>query len=315
MTEQKNNNYIRWFEDLGSGDVSSVGGKNASLGEMLRELKSENIRVPDGFATTAGAYREYLSKNKIKDQIKSELEKLKDDQSNLETIGRNIRKLFLKNEIPEAIADEIRQAYQELSKKYDQKETDVAVRSSATAEDLPEASFAGQQETFLNISGDDDLLEACKKCYASLFTDRAISYREEKKFDHLKVALSVGVQKMVRSDKSGSGVMFSIDTETGFPGVVVINAAWGLGENIVQGTVNPDEYLVFKSLLEEKDYIPIIGKNLGDKEKKMVYATGGSKTTKNVNTSKKERRSFVLNDDEILKLSRWASVIEKHYDK
>jgi pyruvate,water dikinase len=311
----KENNYIRWFETLNSKDVPVVGGKNASLGEMIRRLKKEGIRVPDGFATTAKAYWEFLEANDLKGKIQSYLEEMEDGKRPLEKTGKSIRDLFLKGHFPEEIAEAIQNAYMELCKRYDTEEVDVAVRSSATAEDLPEASFAGQQETFLNVSGEEELLEACRKCYASLFTDRAIAYREEKGFDHMKVALSVGVQKMVRSDKAGAGVMFSIDTETGFPDVAVINAAWGLGENVVQGTVTPDEYMVFKPLLDQKSFHPIIEKTLGNKEKKMVYARGGTKATKNIDTSKEERRAFVLNDEEILRLGRWAVVIEKHYKK
>lgn len=251
------NKYIRWFENLGSKDVAVVGGKNASLGEMIGALKAEGIRVPNGFATTAEAYWEFLKANELKEKIRSHLQELKNGKSNLGKIGKTIRNLILNKPVPEKIAEAIRRAYQELCKRYESEDVDAAVRSSATAEDLPEASFAGQQETFLNITGEDELLDACRKCYASLFTDRAISYREEKGFDHTKVALSVGVQKMVRSDQAGSGVMFSIDTETGFRDVVVIDAAWGLGENVVQGTVNPDEYMVFKPLLNEKGLTPI----------------------------------------------------------
>ena len=311
----KENNYIRWFETLSSKDVPLVGGKNASLGEMVRELKEEGIQVPDGFATTAEAYWEFLEANELKERIESHLEEIEKGKKSLEKIGKSVRNLFLKSTFPEEIDRAVRDAYQELCKRYKTDEVDVAVRSSATAEDLPEASFAGQQETFLNVSGEEQLLEACRKCYASLFTDRAIAYRKEKGFDHMKVALSVGVQKMVRSDKAGAGVMFSIDTETGFPDVVVINAAWGLGENVVQGTVTPDEYMVFKPLLDQKSIRPIIEKTQGNKEKKMVYAKGGTKATKNIDTSKEERRSFVLNDGEILRLARWARVIEKHYKK
>ena len=305
---------IKWFKNLTSSDTAEVGGKNASLGEMIANLKDEGIRVPDGFATTAKAYRAFLSENDLDKKIKDRLDDFHNGQS-LEKTGKSIRQLFLSNDFPKEIEKEIRDAYQQLSHSYDADQVDVAVRSSATAEDLPEASFAGQQETFLNVTGSDELLQACKKCYASLYTDRAISYREEQGFEHQKVALSVGVQKMVRSDLAGSGVMFSLDTETGFPDVVVINAAWGLGENVVQGSVNPDEYRCFKPLLENKDYRPIIEKQLGDKEKKMVYARGGSKTVNNKSTSKKEQQSFVLNDDEILRLSRWAQKIEQHYDK
>jgi len=304
---------VRWLEDVGSDDVGQVGGKNASLGEMIRELKEEGVRVPGGFATTAEAYRRFVVANAIEDEIRATLAELDEDRANLEEVGRAVRRLFTKGEFPDEIKEAVRKAYRELSERNDSKAVHVAVRSSATAEDLPEASFAGQQETFLNVSGQDDLLEACRRCYASLFTDRAIAYREEQGFDHMDVALSVGVQTMVRSDKSGSGVMFTIDTETGFPDVVVINAAWGLGENVVQGTVNPDEYIVFKPLLDE-EHVPIVGKHLGEKERKMVYSKkGASSPTKNVSTSKTERRTFVLDDGEVLQLARWAVAIEKHY--
>jgi pyruvate,water dikinase len=311
----KKDKNIIWFENLDSNDVPNVGGKNASLGEMIGSLKKEGIDIPDGFATTSSAYRKFLQESDIEPDIRSNIDDLHHDKAKLEKVGKSIRELFLHNDFPEQVEKEIRERYSDLCSKYDSKKIDVAVRSSATAEDLPGASFAGQQETFLNISGEDDLLQACKKCYASLFTDRAISYREEKGFDHMKVALSIGVQKMVRSDLSGSGVMFSIDTETGFRDVVVINATWGLGENVVQGTVNPDEYRVFKPILDDKNKVPIIEKKLGDKEKKMIYAKGGSKTTKNVDTTKTERKNYVLTDNEILKLARWAAVIENHYDK
>ncbi len=307
--------YIRWLEDLSSKDVSRVGGKNASLGEMIGALKAEGIRVPGGFATTADAYREFLKANDLREKIKERIEDLKTGQKTLDKVGSSIRRLFLRADFPQQIAADIRGAYQELCERNDDQEVAVAVRSSATAEDLPDASFAGQQETFLNVSGEEELLDACRRCYASLFTDRAISYRAEKGFDDMKVALSVGIQKMVRSDKAGSGVMFSIDTETGFRDAAVINATWGLGENVVMGTVTPDEYLVFKPLLNNKSFKPIIGKTLGEKEKKMVYAKGGSKTTKNITTPRKERQSFVLEDEEILQLARWASWIEKHYDR
>ena len=213
------------------------------------------------------------------------------------------------------IRDAVAKAYRELSRRSGMDEVAVAVRSSATAEDLPEASFAGQQETFLNVRGERTLLDACRRCFASLFTDRAIAYRENQGFDHLQIALSVGVQKMVRADLAGSGVMFSIDTETGFPGVAVINAAWGLGENVVQGAVNPDKYLVFKPLLDQGRRRPIIERTLGEKAKKMVYAEGGSGRTKNINATRRERESFVLSDDEILELGRWAAVVERHYGR
>lgn len=307
--------YVRWLGELTNDDVPLVGGKNASLGEMIQSLKEEGVRVPGGFATTAEAYREFLTANNLDERLKSELDKLDSEKQSLHKTGDSIRRMIRGGEFPNEIAEAIGAAYREMADRYETDDVAVAVRSSATAEDLPEASFAGQQETYLNITGEDDLLEACRKCYASLFTDRAIAYRQEHGFDHLDVALSVGVQKMVRADKSGSGVMFSIDTESGFPDVVVISAAWGLGENVVQGTVNPDEYRVFKPLLKNDQLAPIIEKALGEKEKTMVYATGGNKTTKNTDTPKKKRRQFVLSNDEILQLARWATVIERHYDK
>lgn len=316
----RNEKYIKWFENLSVQDIPQVGGKNASLGEMIKELGQEGVRIPGGFATTAQAYWDFIQANNMHERLEQALAQFGNKEQTLEQTGRTIRRLFLENEFPEPIRDAIGQAYRELSKRYSSAEkgddeVDVAVRSSATAEDLPEASFAGQQESFLNVSGEQELLDACRKCYASLFTDRAISYREENGFNHLDAALSIGVQKMVRSDKAGSGVMFSLDTESGFPDVAMIDGVWGLGENIVQGVVNPDEYRVFKPLLKKKGASPIIEKTLGTKEKTMVYAKGGSKKTKNINTPKKKRNSFVLTDDEILTLARWACVIEDHYNK
>ena len=306
--------YIRWFTDVTNKDVEVVGGKNASLGEMIGNLQKEGVRVPDGFATTAEAYWQFLQHNDLTEQIKSQISDLENQKQSLEQVGKTIRRLFYQAEFPQKIDEAIRQAYRELSQKYDIAEVDIAARSSATAEDLPEASFAGQQETFLNVTGEAEVLEACRKCYASLFTNRAISYRKEKGFDDLDVALSVGIQKMVRSDIASAGVMFSIDTETGFQDVAIITAAWGLGENVVQGTVNPDQYTVFKPLLKE-GLQPIIEKVKGSKEKKMVYATEGSETIENVATSGKERQAFVLSDEEILQLGRWAVAIESHYGK
>jgi pyruvate, water dikinase len=307
--------HVCWFEDLCSDDVAIVGGKNASLGEMIRALKDEGIRVPDGFATTADTFHEFLKANGLTANIRAALKDLQRGNKSLDQVGRAIRRLFERTQFPEAIAEAICQAYRELSQRYQLAEADVAVRSSATAEDLPEASFAGQQETFLNITGEEALLEACRHCYASLFTDRAISYRQEKGFDHLEVALSVGVQKMVRADRASAGVMFSIDTETGFPHVVVINAAWGLGENVVQGAVTPDQYLVFKPLLDHHKLSPILEKTLGDKTKKLVYGRGEGRTTKNIMTPRDERHTFVLQDKEILQLARWACSIEGHYGR
>ncbi len=309
----QDNHYVKWLENLTGDDVKEVGGKNASLGEMLGKLESRGIRVPNGFATTAEAYRTFIEENDLKSRIKEKIDDMAREGISLEKTGKAIRRMILEGSFPEAMAKDIRNAYEELSTKNDTDEIDTAVRSSATAEDLPEASFAGQQETFLNVSGASELLDACRKCYASLFTDRAISYRQEKGFDHMKIALSASIQKMVRSDKAGSGVMFTLDTETGFPDVVVINAAWGLGENVVQGAVTPDEYQVYKPLLNKKGYRPIIGRTLGAKQKKMVYSKGGSKSTKNIETSESERSAFVLENDEILLLAGWACVIEDHY--
>ncbi|MFW6180559.1 MAG: phosphoenolpyruvate synthase [Spirochaetota bacterium] len=307
--------YVRWLDELGGEDVPLVGGKNASLGEMIRELEQAGIQVPGGFATTAEAYREYIRENGLQDRIREQLDMMHGGEQDLARTGKNIRMLIREGEFPRDMEEAIRDAYRQLCERYDRDEVDVAVRSSATAEDLPEASFAGQQETFLNVTGPGELLESCVRCFASLFTDRAISYREEQGFHHLEIALSVGVQKMVRADLAGSGVMFSIDTETGFRDAVVINAAWGLGENVVQGAVTPDEYLVFKPLLDREHYRPIIAKSLGEKEKKMVYATGGSHTVKNMDTTRRERASFVLDDEEILTLGRWAAAIERHYGR
>jgi pyruvate,water dikinase len=307
--------YVRRFEDLSVGDVADVGGKNASLGEMIRELKEQGVRVPDGFATTARAYRELLEHNGIEGAIRDGMREYREGRRKLAEAGRAVRNLFLRAEFPEGLTASIQEHYQWLCGKYGKEEADVAVRSSATAEDLPSASFAGQQETYLNVSGEVPLFESMRRCFASLFTDRAIFYREEKGFDHLEVALSVGVQKMVRSDRSCSGVMFSIDTETGFPDVVIINGAWGLGENVVQGAVTPDEFRVFKPVLEKPGKKPIIEKKLGTKERKMVYSVGGTQTTRNIDTTRTERESFVLSEEEILQLARWARVIENHYGR
>lgn len=305
--------HVIWFENLGRGDVARVGGKNASLGEMVGHLGAEGVSVPPGFATTAGAYWRFVDANGLKAAIEGALNDFKAGKASLQETGQNIRRAFLRGDWPDEAAHQIREAYRELSNRSGAVDTDVAVRSSATAEDLPDASFAGQQESFLNIRGEAALLNACRRCYASLFTDRAISYREAKGFEHLKVALSIGIQKMVRSDLGGAGVMFSIDTETGFDKVVVVNAAWGLGENVVQGTVDPDEYQVFKPLLDNAALAPIIEKELGGKTLKMLYATGAERATRNVPTSKAERASFVLDDQEILQLARWACTIEAHY--
>src|SRR5437763_2241057 len=305
--------FVFEFSEVSSRDADRVGGKNAALGEMIRALKKKRVQVPDGFATTADAFRLFLRENKIDKKIRAEIERLKKGSKSLTRAGKALRALFLRGKFPEQVEKQICEAYRELSKRYKKRAVDVAVRSSATAEDLPEASFAGQQETFLNISGEDAVVEACRKCYASLFTDRAISYREEKGFDHLKIALSAGVQKMVRADKAG--VMFSIDTESGFPNVVRISAAWGLGEVVVKGAVNPDEYMIFKPLLGKKKMQPILEKLLGDKKRKVVYARSRGRVTRTTNTTMKERESFVLDNNEIVCLAKWAGVIERHYKK
>jgi pyruvate,water dikinase len=309
----KDTSLVRWFSDLGRADTAIVGGKNASLGEMVGHLRESGIHVPGGYATTAHAYWAFLEADGLKARIATKLGELDKDGKNLAKVGQAVREMVLEAELPASLSEAITRARHEMGERSGHKVTSVAVRSSATAEDLPEASFAGQLETFLNIRGDKGLLQACKRCYASLFTDRAIVYRNNHGFDHMQVALSIGVQEMVRSDKAGSGVMFSIDTETGFPRSVLINCAWGLGETVVQGMVEPDEYHVFKPLLETAALQPIIEKTLGGKARKMIYASGSSATSKLVNTSKKERSSFVLNDDEVLQLARWACAIEAHY--
>jgi pyruvate,water dikinase len=305
--------YVRWFEELRAEDVAQVGGKNVSLGEMIRALKHEGIRVPDGFATTAAAYRTFLEVNALVPQMQAIAGELRRERTALEHAGKTLRKLVRQASLPEDLMVAIRRAYRELSERSGVAEVDGAVRSSATAEDLPEASFAGQQDTFLNITGEDELLDACRDCYASLFTDRALSYRQEQGFDHLQVALSVGVQKMVRADTGSAGVMFSLDTETGFPHVVIINAAWGLGENVVQGTITPDQYTVFKPLLPHATLQPIIEKTLGSKDRKLVYSQRGAATTRNIETPKGQRHAFVLQDAEMVQLARWACAIEQHY--
>jgi len=305
---------VMWFDSLGVGDVAVVGGKNASLGEMVRHLSAQGVRVPAGFATTAEAYWRFVAYNGLRETIADALGNLASGKTALAEAGSAIRSAFVGGAWPAELAEAITSSYRELCRRSGKSDADVAVRSSATAEDLPDASFAGQQESFLNIRGESALLDACRRCYASLFTDRAISYRQAKGFDHLKVALSIGVQNMVRSDLGGAGVMFSIDTETGFDKSVVINAGWGLGENVVQGAVDPDEYQVYKPLLAEPSLIPIIEKTIGAKAQKMIYADG-DRPTRNVPTSAAERNGFVLNDGEILTLARWACVIERHYGR
>jgi len=313
-TKTVDTSQVRPFSELRSDDVPVVGGKNASLGEMVSQLSAEGVRVPDGFATTADAYRSFLEHNDLEPRLRELLEAWESGERSLAETGSAIREAIRGGEIPADLAKAVRTAYRRLCEEAGRDELDVAVRSSATAEDLPEASFAGQLETYLNVSGEEELLETCRECFASLFTDRAISYREEQGFGQLGVALSVGVQRMVRSDRAGSGVLFTLDTDTGFPGVILINASWGLGENVVQGTVNPDQYTVFKPFLDREGVVPIIEKARGDKEIKMVYGEGDS-GTRNVETTEEERLAFVLDDDEIVRLARWGAAIEEHYGR
>ncbi|MCA3455537.1 MAG: phosphoenolpyruvate synthase, partial [Rhodobacter sp.] len=304
---------VIWFEDLTRRDVALVGGKNSSLGEMVRQLGQKGIRVPSGFATTADAYRAYLTANGLDARIDDVIGQWQDHRIALHEAGSRVRAMILAGDWPGEIEADILQSYRDLSRRAGVADLPVAVRSSATAEDLPDASFAGQQETYLNVRGEKAVLTACRSCYASLFTDRAISYRQMKGFGHAKVALSIGVQRMVRSDTGGSGVMFSIDTESGFDRIALINAAWGLGENVVQGAVNPDEYQVYKPFLGAQNVTPIVGKRLGAKEIKMIYANRQGGETRNVPTSKAERAAWVLSDAEILDLARMAVTIETHY--
>lgn len=307
-------NWIRRFADIAITDIPSVGGKNASLGEMYRELGSRGVRVPNGFAITAQAYWHFLKTSNTDVTIRSLLERLNpDDVRSLQSCGQAVRQAILSAELPRDLEAEILAAYAELSGQ-GQAFVDVAVRSSATAEDLPDASFAGQQETYLNVEGPQPLLASCRRCFASLFTDRAISYRHHKGFDPFRIGLSIGVQRMVRSDLAASGVMFSIDTETGFRNTVLINAAYGLGENVVQGTVNPDEYVVFKPTLSD-EFRPILQKRMGNKEFKLIYDIGGGRMTRNVPVPPEDRGRFAISDDEILTLARWACIIEDHYSK
>ncbi|MBK1986251.1 phosphoenolpyruvate synthase [Sphaerospermopsis aphanizomenoides BCCUSP55] len=302
------------FNAVGIADIPFVGGKNASLGEMIQQLRPQGVMVPTGFATTAYAYRYFITTAGLETKLRKIFANLDvEDVDNLRQCGQQARSLMLETPFPMDLQEAIARSYQTLCQEYGH-DTDVAVRSSATAEDLPDASFAGQQETYLNVHGLKSVLESCHKCFASIFTDRAISYRQLRGFDHFEVALSVGVQKMVRSDLASSGVMFSIDTETGFKDAALITAAYGLGENVVQGAVNPDEYLVFKPTLKQ-GYKPILQKRLGTKEIKMVYDVGGTKLTKNVSVLPSDRNQFALNNDEIIQLANWACIIEDHYSQ
>jgi pyruvate,water dikinase len=318
MATDRSKNFILWFNEIGIEDVPMVGGKCASLGEMYRNLNEKGIKVPSGFAITAYAYRYFLKYAGIEEEIKDVLKDL--DTGNLDNLirkGREVRDIIRHAEIPPDLTQAIYLAYDKLAEEFSQKgmdNLDVAIRSSATAEDLPDASFAGQQDTYLNVRGKRSVLDACRKCFASLFTNRAISYRHDKGFDQFEVSLSIAVQKMVRSDSAYSGVIFSIDTETGFRDTVFITGAYGLGENVVQGTINPDEFYVFKPTLKMGKRA-IIGKKVGDRDIKMTYSAEDDATVKNVAVTLAERHRYVLDDGEILKLAEWACIIEDHYSK
>ncbi|MFA5926163.1 MAG: phosphoenolpyruvate synthase [Parcubacteria group bacterium] len=324
---------ILWFRETKIKDIEIVGGKNASLGEMFSNLRKKGINVPDGFSITAEAYRYFISQNNLDEEIKEILKGLNtSNMRNLAERGYRVRQAILSAEFPVDLRNAIIEAYSSISREYNPRKSfhivwdkkdhtnhfaggvDVAVRSSATAEDLADASFAGQQESYLNVTGEYQLLESIKKCFSSLFTDRAISYRVDKGFDQFSVALSVGVQKMVRSDEAASGVMFTIDTESGFSDAIIINGSWGLGENIVKGKVNPDEFIIHKPTLR-KGFRSIIGKKMGSKEAKLVYSVGGSASTQNVVVSQEDQRRFCLSDEEALKLAKWGVLIEEHYQK
>src|SRR5687767_188362 len=304
---------IKRFDDIGIEDIPLVGGKNASLGEMRRALTSKGMPVPDGFATTAAAYWHFLDETGLKSLIENALADLDvRDIRALQSASMIIRDAVYCALLPSDLEAEIRGAYRDLCRRTGGIVA-VAVRSSATAEDLPEASFAGAQETYLNVVGEEALLKACLRCYASLFYERAISYRADKGYPQTRVALSIGVQRMVRSDLGTSGVIFTIDTESGFRDAVLINAAYGLGENVVKGSVNPDEYCVFKPTLRA-GFRPILQKIIGSKEVKMIYDTGAG-AVKNVPVPQGDRVRFALGEDDILKLARWACLIEEHYGK
>ncbi|MDO9267205.1 MAG: phosphoenolpyruvate synthase [Sulfurimonas sp.] len=305
--------YIRFFDELNINDVPTVGGKNASLGEMYQKLTPKGVNIPNGFATTSDAYWLLLQENNIKEKIADILHDLNiSDTLNLQKRGLQVRTLILNSHLPKVLVDELLEAYKTLCDEYKTDAVDVAVRSSGTAEDLPDASFAGQQETFLNINTPESLLLSVKKCFASLFTDRAISYRTSRGFEHFKVALSVGVQKMVRSDISSSGIMFTIDTESGSENLILINSIWGLGENVVSGRVNADEFFIFKPTLKN-GINTILKRSLGSKKEKMLYSENVH--TLNVKTSQEEQKSFSISDNEAIALAKQAVIIEEHYGR
>lgn len=325
MDDKRDGAYILWFDEIKKEDVHLVGGKNANLGEMFQNLTNaesrvfpgEKISVPYGFAVTAAAYAHFIKENKLDAKIREILEDLDThDIKQLEDKGQKVRQEILQATFPKDLEEEIKKTFEALGAKLNLSpaDLDVAVRSSATAEDLPDASFAGQQESYLNVRGEHELLESIKKAFASLFTNRAISYRVDQKFDHFQVKLSVAVQKMARSDRGASGVIFTLDTESGFKDLVLINASWGLGEFVVKGVVTPDEYKVFKPTLK-KNFKSIISKKLGSKEKKLIYASEGTNPTKELPVAEADRHRFVLSDEQILKLAKWASIIEDHYNR
>jgi pyruvate, water dikinase len=304
--------YIKSFKQILLSDIPSVGGKNASLGEMFNRLSGKGVPVPDGFATTSAAFWYFLDHNKLRQPIINhlhELDRLSFD--NLSEIGQKIRKLMLNAALPDDLAKAIVAQYKVL---FNNKDAAVAVRSSATAEDLPNASFAGQHESYLNIEGEKAVLKAVQDCFASLYTDRAIKYREDNGFDHSKIALSVGVQKMVRADLACAGIGFTLEPESGFRDIVHLSGVWGLGENIVQGAVTPDEFFVFKPMLLQGKKA-IVQKRLGEKAKTMIYAKAKNHSTINIDTPSVLREKFVLSDEEVLKIARWALIIEEHYGK
>lgn len=311
----KTNKYIREFSDLTLQDIAIVGGKNASLGEMIRGLKSKGITIPDGFATTVTLFNDFIESTGLEKAIGEILSLYQAKKIGLQQTGSRIRSKILDSNFPEELKTPILDAYKSLSARENEANINVAVRSSATAEDLPSTSFAGQQESFLNIHGGQALIKSIQACFASLYTDRAIYYREEHGFEHSKVYLSIGVQKMIRSDKGSSGVMFTIDTDTGFPDLILINANWGLGESVVGGLTDPDEYRIYKPLLDKPDVIPIIEKKCGNKEIKTIYSQSKDTGTENIQCTSSEKGNFVLSDSEIVKLARWARLIEDHYKR
>ena len=316
MADKHDKAFILWFDDILIEDIALVGGKNASLGEMYQKLTSKGVAVPHGFAITSYAYRYLIKTAGIENDVIDALAGLDThDMKNLQERGKKVRGIIRNAEFPDALRQAIVEAYKKMEEEYGSN-VDVAVRSSATAEDLPDASFAGQQESFLNIKGVDALVENCRKCFASLFTNRAISYRHDKGFGQFDVYLSIAVQKMVRSDAASSGVIFSIDTESGFKDAVFVTGSWGLGENVVLGVVNPDEYYVFKPTLK-KGKRPIVSKRVGSKELKMIYNSDphDKKTVKNIDTTPEERGRYILSDDEIIQLAKWTCIIEDHYQK